>query len=199
MKKAGALLAWVIVVMVVVVGCTAAQPETAATAEVTSGVEVPAEVTAVRDSAVEFLRASAAVCVPPAGAVWHSDRVENEATAGANVYRFTSEACTLTISYPQPPPDETVYYAAYHNAETAFCWQAFIAEGGRILSTGYDAVPENAANPAAVYCEDQGYRFEIITKEDGTPCSACVFPDGSACQSWDFFYGTCAPGENPAP
>jgi hypothetical protein len=48
------------------------------------------------------------------------------------------------------------------------------------------------ANPASVYCEEQGYRLEMRTDENGT-YGVCVFPDGSECEEWAFFRGECGP------
>ena len=48
-------------------------------------------------------------------------------------------------------------------------------------------------NPASVYCEDQGYKLEIRTAEDGSQTGVCIFPDGSECDEWTFFRGECAP------
>lgn len=53
-----------------------------------------------------------------------------------------------------------------------------------------DAVSE-MANPASVYCEDQGYTLEIRTDETGGQFGVCIFPDGSECEEWAFFRGTC--------
>ena len=47
------------------------------------------------------------------------------------------------------------------------------------------------ANPASVYCEDQGYTLEIRTDEAGGQFGVCIFPDGSECEEWAFFRGTC--------
>ena len=43
-------------------------------------------------------------------------------------------------------------------------------------------------NPAAVYCSNQGYEYS-----DGK----CIFPDGSSCDSWEFYRGECS--YNPEP
>jgi len=45
------------------------------------------------------------------------------------------------------------------------------------------------ANPAAVYCEEQGgtLRDEL-----------CVLPDGTECGQWDYFYGRCLGNEEGA-
>jgi putative hemolysin len=58
------------------------------------------------------------------------------------------------------------------------------------------------ANPAAVYCEEQGYTLEMRTDADGGQHSVCIFPDGSECEEWAFYRGECSPGsliaEQPA-
>ena len=46
-------------------------------------------------------------------------------------------------------------------------------------------------NPASAYCEDQGYRVEIRTAEDGSQAGYCLFPDGSECEEWAFYRGEC--------
>jgi len=51
------------------------------------------------------------------------------------------------------------------------------------------------ANPAAVFCEDEGYRYEIRTTDDGSQSGVCIFDDGSECDGWAFFRGECSPGE----
>lgn len=50
------------------------------------------------------------------------------------------------------------------------------------------------ANPAAVYCEEQGYLYEIRTEADGGQYGVCIFPGGSECEEWAFYRGECAPG-----
>lgn len=52
------------------------------------------------------------------------------------------------------------------------------------------------ANPAAVYCSEQGAEYEIREHEDGGQYGVCIFDDGSECDAWDFFRGDCAPGDN---
>jgi len=63
------------------------------------------------------------------------------------------------------------------------------------------ATPESMPNPASVYCEEQGYTFEIHTAEDGSQSGICVFPDGSSCDEWAYFRGECSPAvqESPTP
>ena len=47
------------------------------------------------------------------------------------------------------------------------------------------------ANPASVFCEENGGRVEIRTVNGGE-VGFCVFPDGSECEEWTFFHGECA-------
>ena len=52
----------------------------------------------------------------------------------------------------------------------------------------------NMPNPAAAYCEQKGYEYEIRTADDGSQSGVCVFPDGSTCDEWVYFRGECSPG-----
>lgn len=49
--------------------------------------------------------------------------------------------------------------------------------------------PGNAgiANPASVYCKEQGGKSGIVTAPDGSQAGQCVFPDGRKCDEWQFF------------
>jgi putative hemolysin len=47
------------------------------------------------------------------------------------------------------------------------------------------------ANPAAVYCEELGYQYKIITTENGGQIGICQLPGGIECNGWDFFTGEC--------
>jgi plastocyanin len=49
------------------------------------------------------------------------------------------------------------------------------------------------ANPASVYCENQGYQTEIVTAGDGSQSGNCIFKDGSKCDEWAYYRGECAP------
>ena len=59
-------------------------------------------------------------------------------------------------------------------------------------ATGAAGLP----NPAAVYCQEQGYTYEIRTADDGSQSGVCIFPDESECDEWEFFRGECGP--NPS-
>jgi putative hemolysin len=154
-------------------------------------VDVPPVVNSVRDAAGSYLRESAAICAPPEGAVWHADKAAGSATPGSEVFRFVTGDCTLTVAGPDPLPADARFYVAYRNEASAFCWQALIDDRGEILATGYEHTIPGLENPAQTYCEAQGARFEVITREDGTLCGACVFADGSFCNAWAYLYGDC--------
>jgi putative hemolysin len=57
--------------------------------------------------------------------------------------------------------------------------------------------PLHVANPASVYCVEQGYELEIRTEAEGQ-VGYCIFDDGTECEEWAFYRGECAPG-TPAP
>jgi putative hemolysin len=47
-------------------------------------------------------------------------------------------------------------------------------------------------DPSSVYCDALGYGLETRTNpETGGEVGYCVFPDGSACPTWDFYRGKC--------
>lgn len=48
-------------------------------------------------------------------------------------------------------------------------------------------------NPASAYCEQQGYKIEIRTADDGSQSGVCIFADGSDCDEWAYYRGECAP------
>ena len=54
----------------------------------------------------------------------------------------------------------------------------------------------NMPNPAAVYCEQQGGKPEIVTAADGSQSGLCAFPDGSQCDEWAYLRGECKPGDS---
>lgn len=51
------------------------------------------------------------------------------------------------------------------------------------------------ANPASVYCEENGGTLEIRDEAEGQ-VGYCVFPDGTECEEWAYYRGDCEPGEN---
>ncbi len=51
------------------------------------------------------------------------------------------------------------------------------------------------ANPASVYCLEQGGMLTIEKLPNGGEYGVCTFPDGRACEEWAMFRGECPTGE----
>jgi putative hemolysin len=56
----------------------------------------------------------------------------------------------------------------------------------------------NMANPASVYCEQNGGALDLRQDASGGVTGVCVFPGGSECDEWAYFRGECKPAD-PAP
>jgi len=54
----------------------------------------------------------------------------------------------------------------------------------------------NIANPASVYCEQNGGTLEIRKDASGGEAGVCVFSDGSECDEWAYFHEQCKPGDS---
>lgn len=50
-----------------------------------------------------------------------------------------------------------------------------------------DAEPVGMANPASVFCEQQGGRSEIRKNTDGSEYGVCRLPDGRVVEEWAYF------------
>jgi len=53
----------------------------------------------------------------------------------------------------------------------------------------------NMPNPAAAYCQKQGYTSEIRTAADGSQSGVCKFTDGTECDEWAYFRRDCSPAQ----
>jgi putative hemolysin len=63
--------------------------------------------------------------------------------------------------------------------------------------TPASSTPEpNLPNPASAYCEQQGYKLEIRTADDGSQSGICIFPDGNSCDEWAYYRGECGPQDS---
>jgi len=52
------------------------------------------------------------------------------------------------------------------------------------------------ANPASVYCIEQGGKNIIVTDSQGGQSGLCVFADNSSCDEWAFYRNECKKGIN---
>jgi putative hemolysin len=51
------------------------------------------------------------------------------------------------------------------------------------------------ANPASAYCEEQGFKLEIRTAQDGSQYGVCTFEDNTECEEWAYYRNECKPGD----
>lgn len=58
------------------------------------------------------------------------------------------------------------------------------------------ATNSQLANPAAVFCQEQGHTYEIRSDEAGNQYGVCIFSDGNECDAWAYFRGECGPQTN---
>ncbi|MBX3056613.1 MAG: DUF333 domain-containing protein [Anaerolineae bacterium] len=195
------VLAMALVVLLVglLMGCAGNVAEPEVTAVTPETITAPAEVVVVRDAVLGFLRQGANECVPPAGAIWQTSTGGEQTPAGYALYRFTTgDNCTVTISYLLENKAEPLYHVALGHGATGFCWQALVDGRGRVVKTGLAANTDpDMGNPAAIYCEAQGYTFEVVSQPTGLQCGYCVFPDGSRCNGWAYLHNECQPGDQP--
>jgi len=130
-------------------------------------------------------------------------------TAGCNNYKASYEIDGRTISIgpaaatrmmcakPDGIMEQESAYLSMLESAAAYRIKGdslgvFDAGGTRLAS--YTAETEiGMANPASVYCEEQGGRLEIRTDDSGGQAGYCIFADGSECEEWAFFRGECAP------
>jgi len=68
-----------------------------------------------------------------------------------------------------------------------------------LVSAGTAMPQVNMANPASVFCAQNGNKLEIRTAADGSQNGICVFPDGSTCDEWAYFRGECGPAAQKIP
>ncbi len=55
--------------------------------------------------------------------------------------------------------------------------------------------PVGMPDPSAVFCSKNGGKLRIINGPGGQS-GMCDFPDGSSCDSWAYYNGSCKPGDN---
>lgn len=85
-----------------------------------------------------------------------------------------------------------------------FIWKVYemntaYAPALQTFQTPKSKVKENnvgIANPASVFCEQNGGKLEIITATDGSQGGMCKFSDGSECEEWAFQRGECKIGDS---
>jgi putative hemolysin len=186
--------ALLITILLLVAACRQPSPWASPTATAVPAQKptaVPAEVAGAHRAVVEFMRAGAFSAVPARNATWQESSVTVPEKFAAHQYQ--SADVTLIVTWKEE--DAEAYHVSLRNETSGYCWQAIVDRRGQVVKTGLEA--ETAAvpgNAAADYCIGQGYNYVIRETEENSLCSYCVFPDGSECKSWLYFYGECAPG-----
>jgi putative hemolysin len=125
-------------------------------------------------------------------------------------------ACTPTIVQTEEPAANLPNPAAVYCEEHGYTSEIRTAEDGSqggvcVFPDGRecdewvfyrgDCAPDSQSapeaigmpNPAAVYCEQQGFMLETVTAQDGSQSANCIFPDGSKCEEWAFYRHECGP------
>jgi len=119
------------------------------------------------------------------------DANDNTFRVQVTVVRTTDDPCAQVLT----PFEQTVALDVYGlSADT------YIVDVNKVRETftlQVDNAPSEVGlpNPASTYCEEQGYRVEIRTDDQGNQYGVCVFPDGSECDEWAFYRGECGPSE----
>lgn len=47
------------------------------------------------------------------------------------------------------------------------------------------------ANPASVYCINNGNKLKIQTQSDGSQIGICILKNHKECEEWSYFRGEC--------
>lgn len=71
--------------------------------------------------------------------------------------------------------------------------RGFIADFWYEIAPTATAPSANMANPASVYCVQQGGKSDIRKDASGGEVGYCVFPDKSECEEWAYMRGECKP------
>ncbi len=53
------------------------------------------------------------------------------------------------------------------------------------------------ANPASVFCEQNGGKLEFRQDAQNGTTGICVLTDKSECEEWAYYRGECKPGDKP--
>ena len=73
---------------------------------------------------------------------------------------------------------------ALSSASCVVCLREDQTENSEISALNGFGMP----NPAAVYCTELGYSYEIKNTKEGH-VGRCIFPDKSSCDAWEFYRG----------
>jgi C1A family cysteine protease len=111
----------------------------------------------------------------------------------ARIIALVASTVLLTVGWQQgvASPPAVVDLASHEAQQQALPSGAFdddVASNG--IALGCNGNAPGMANPAAVYCQELGYEYEIVDASEGQ-YGVCIFPGGSQCNEWSFLQGKC--------
>ncbi|MDH3426267.1 MAG: DUF333 domain-containing protein [Acidimicrobiia bacterium] len=88
--------------------------------------------------------------------------------------------------------DQTGQTKGFVMTARRFCWWVLCVAALALASCGDGNEDDNGpnsglANPASVFCEEQGGTVEIVTDTDGNQGGICQFPDGTQIEEWEHY------------
>lgn len=86
-------------------------------------------------------------------------------------------------------------YALLSNKDTETTENGTVSTEGESASTEEEESESEVANPASVFCEENGGTLEIENQDSGQ-VGFCIFDDGSQCEEWAYYNGECFKGES---
>lgn len=75
---------------------------------------------------------------------------------------------------------------------------ALLVAGALVLFAPAEENEAGLANPAAVWCEEMGYTYEIRTDDAGNQYGVCILPDGTERDAWELYREAHPDGAPPA-
>jgi putative hemolysin len=70
--------------------------------------------------------------------------------------------------------------------------------GGPGLRSSTNTTGAGVPNPAAEFCTSENTtRYEIRGAPDGSRFGACILPDGTVCDEWEYYRGNCTAASTP--
>lgn len=144
---------------------------------------------AAREAVLAYLR-GLGTSLPAADSTWSEEDLAT-GLLGATHLRYASDGWTVDVSFPIVAPQATVYAVTVQRAADDIVWQGEVNAAGEV-SELHEPPDAGLANPASVYCTEQGGRVEMRTDANGVQ-GVCVFDDGTECDEWAYWRGECGP------
>lgn len=103
----------------------------------------------------------------------------------------TKDACCHAkgcVSLEKAPKCEDIFCSQECAPGTLDCGQGSC----KCVNNKCEAITsQEIANPASVYCEEKGGKLEIRTDGEGSQYGICILTNGTECDEWAYYRGTC--------